>query len=62
MLPQKNVIKTNLNLMVFIQEIIYTKIKDGVYVINLDRFKSIATHWIAIYVNAENVTYLNTKV
>ena len=48
--------------MVFIQEIIYHKIKEGVYVINLDRFKSIATHWIAIYVNAENVTYLNTKV
>ena len=27
------------------------KMKDGAYVINLDEFKSIATHWIA-----ENVT------
>ena len=27
------------------------KIKDGAYVINLDKFKSIGTHWIALYVN-----------
>ena len=25
--------------------------------INLDEFKSIGTHWIELYVNAENVTY-----
>ena len=36
------------------------KIKDGVYVINLDGFKSIGTHWIALYVNAENVTYFDS--
>ena len=30
------------------------KIKDGAYVINLDEFKSIGTHWIALYVNPEN--------
>ena len=30
------------------------KIKDGVYVINLDEFKSIGTHWIALYVNGNN--------
>ena len=35
------------------------KIKDGAYVINLDEFKSIETHWIALYVNAENVTYFD---
>ena len=28
------------------------KIKDGAYVINLDEFKSIETHWIALYVNS----------
>ena len=33
------------------------KIKDAGYVINIDEFKSIETHWIALYVNAENVTY-----
>ena len=31
-----------------------TKIKDVAYVINLDEYKSIGTHWI---VNAENVIY-----
>ena len=36
------------------------KIKDGAYVINLDEFKSIGTHWIALYVNAENVTYFDS--
>ena len=32
------------------------KIKDGVYVINLDEYESIVTHWIALYVNDNNVT------
>ena len=36
------------------------KIKDGAYVINLDEYKSIGTHWIALYVNAENVTYFDS--
>ena len=36
------------------------KIKNGAYVINLDEFKSIGTHWIALYVNAENVTYFDS--
>ena len=35
-----------------------SKIKDGVYVINLDEYGSIGTHWITLYVNAENVAYL----
>ena len=35
------------------------KIKDGAYVINLDEYKSIGTHRIALYVNAENVTYFD---
>ena len=30
------------------------KIKDGVYAINLDKFKSIGTHWEALYVNGNN--------
>ena len=33
------------------------KIKDGAYVINLDEYKSIGTHWIALYLNDKNVTY-----
>ena len=44
--------------MVFIWEIIYQR-KNGAYVINFDDFKSIGTHWIALYVNSENVTYFD---
>ena len=30
------------------------KIKDRTYVRNLDEYKSIETHWIALYVNGDN--------
>ena len=30
------------------------KIKDGAYVINLDEYESIGTHWIALYVNGNS--------
>ena len=33
-----------------------SKIKDATHIINLDEFESIGTHWIALYLNAENVT------
>ena len=33
-----------------------SKIKDGAYIIHLHEYESIETHWIALYVNAENVT------
>ena len=36
------------------------KMKNGVYVINLDEFKSIGTHWIALYVNRNNATYFDS--
>ena len=36
------------------------KIKDGTYVLNLDEYKSIGTHWIALYANGDNVTYLDS--
>ena len=32
-----------------------SKIKGETCIINLDEFESIGTHWIALYVNAENV-------
>ena len=32
------------------------KVKDGVYVINLDEYSDIGTHWIALYVNNKTVT------
>ena len=36
------------------------KIKDGTYVINLDEYKPIGTRWVALNVNAENVTYFDS--
>ena len=35
---------------------ILPKIKDGAYVINLDHYKSIGTHWIALHVNGNNAS------
>ena len=32
------------------------------YVINLDKYKSIETHWMAVYVNGGNVTYFDSFV
>ena len=37
-----------------------SKIKDGAYIINLDKYESIGTHWIALFVNAENVKYFDS--
>ena len=54
-----------LNLMVFIQDIIYLK-KNMAYLVNLDESKSIGTHWIALYLNGNNesvfydATYFNS--
>ena len=33
------------------------RIKDEAYVINLDQYKSIETHWIALYVNVNTVYF-----
>ena len=35
------------------------KIKDEAYIINLDKYESIATHQIALYVIAKSLTYFN---
>ena len=34
--------------------------KDGTYIINLDEYESIETHWIALYVNAKNVVFFHS--
>ena len=36
------------------------KIKDGTYVTNLDEYKSIGTHCIGLYVNADNIVYFDS--
>ena len=35
-------------------------IKNGAYVINLDEYDDIGTHWIALYVNNKAVTYFDS--
>ena len=35
-------------------------IKDDAYVINLDQYKSIETPWVALYVNGDNLTYIDS--
>ena len=36
------------------------KIKDGAYVINLDEYSHIGTHWIALYLKNNDVTYFDS--
>ena len=46
--------------MVFILEIIYLKqIKNEAYVINLDEYADVGTHWIALYVKNTEITYFD---
>ena len=33
---------------------------DEMYIINLDKYESIGIHWIALHLNAANVTWLNS--
>ena len=39
-----------------------TEIKDGAYIINLDEYSDIGTHWVALYLNNDNnvVTYFDS--
>ena len=37
-----------------------SKIKDEAYVINLDEYSDIGTHWVALQVNNNNVTYFDS--
>ena len=36
------------------------RIKDGAYVINLDEYSDIGTHWISLCVQNNDVTYFDT--
>ena len=37
-----------------------SKIKDGVYVINLDEYSNIGNHSVALYVQNDDVTYFDS--
>ena len=36
------------------------KIKDGPYIINLDEYSDIGTHWVALWVDINKVTYFDS--
>ena len=36
------------------------KIKDWVYIINLDEYSDVGTHWVALYVSNNDVTYFDS--
>ena len=57
----KILIKINLDLMVFIQEIIcLKKIKDGAYITNLNEYTDVGTHWIALYFRNIEIIYFDS--
>ena len=35
-------------------------IKNGAYVINLDEYRDIGTHWVALYVNSKTIIYFDS--
>ena len=45
---------------VFSRDYLPNIIKNGAYVINLDEYYDIGTHWIALYVNNKIVTYFDS--
>ena len=36
------------------------KIKDGAYVINLDEYTDVGTHWVALFCNRNEIVYLDS--
>ena len=51
----------NPELMEFILEIIcLKKIKDGAYLINLDEYVDVGTHWIVLYVSNNEIIYFDS--
>ena len=36
------------------------KIKDGAYVVNLDEYSDVGTHWIAIFFNKNEISYFDS--
>ena len=45
---------------VYSRDNLYNKTKEGAYVINLDEYSDIGTHWIALHVNAQTTTYFDS--
>ena len=45
---------------VFSRDNLPNTIKNGAYVINLDEYHNIRTHWVALYVNNNTATYFDS--
>ena len=45
---------------VFSRDNLGSAVKHGAYVINLDEYHDIGTHWIALYVNNRTITYFDS--
>ena len=45
---------------VYSRDNISNKIKGGTNVINLDEYSDIGTHWVALWVNINSVTYFDS--
>ena len=51
----------NLDLMVYILEIIYQiKLKKGAYIINLDEYENTGTHWVSLFVKPKYTIYFDS--
>ena len=45
---------------IFSRDNLPNSVKNGAYVINLDEYRDIGTHWMALYVNNKTVTYFDS--
>ena len=45
---------------VFSRDNLTNSIKNGAYVINLNEYHDIGTHWVALYVNNKTITYFDS--
>ena len=51
----------NQDLMVFLsRNNLLKKIKDGAYVINLDEYADVCTHWIALFCNRNEIVHFDS--
>ena len=56
----RSIIRKNLDLIEFFQEIICLKIKDGAYVVRSNEYADVGTHWIALFCRKNEVVYFDS--
>ena len=45
---------------VYSRDNLQQKIKDGAFIINLDEYSDIGTHWVTLYVYNDDITYFDS--